>query len=238
MRNLKKIIFVIVIATILVVSFITRKSITDNYNTEEARKEFLVPYFPKEISGLCKGIEKKLDKSPIIIIGKATGNSQYVFRNFIQEVQVLEVIKGEDKITADSKVKLTGCGSIGYEYDENEKYKDKAGKVYVDTNFLNYMIEGDKYLIFIGRKVNVSYDSVYELNTQAISLQYLNLSRDVYEVCTPANTNGDVCDIPYKEVRYSEFATDSDKVMENWINTKKKLIAKYVKSNEMLRWGK
>lgn len=46
-----------------------------------------------------------------------------------------------------------------------------------------------------------------------------------------ANTNEDVCDIPYKEVRYSEFATDSDKVMEKWINSKKKLIEKYVKSN-------
>lgn len=226
--KLKKIFFGTVIVATLVASFITRKSITDNYNTEEARMDFTVPYLPEEGIGLCKGIEKNLEKSPIIIIGKATGNSQYVFRNFIQEVKVLKVIKGEDKISVNSNVKLTFCRGIGYEYEENEEQKEKAGKTYVDTNFLNYMIKGDKYLIFIGRKVNVSYDSVYELNTSSISLQYLNLSRDEYKICKPANTDEGVCDILYKEVKDSEFATDSEKVMKMWIKTKKNLIEKYV----------
>lgn len=227
MGKVKKCLLGAVLLVTLGVSLLTRNSITDHYNTSEARMDFLVPYFPEDGMSLLKGVEKNLEKSSIIIVGKATGNAKYVYRNFIQEVEVVQVLRGEEQIAAQENIKLTGCGCIGYQYASDTKQKEKSGKTYVDTNFLNYMTPGDEYLIFIDRKVNISNDEVYELNKRSVTCQYLNLSRDSYKVCKVENTE-DVCDIPYCEVKDSEFATNSENIMKSWIQMKKDLIKKYV----------
>lgn len=210
----------------LIASVFMRYSIKNDYNEIENREEFLVPYFPESITNLFSGLDKILLDSPVIIIGTATGNSEYVFRNFWQEVVVSDVIKGEEIVTKNTTIKVSGSGSIAYKYDKNIQNTEKAGRIGVNTSFLNYMQEGEKYLIFISRKVNVSDDEIYELNNQAITMQYINLTKNENQVYDIIDEVDGVCEVLYKEVKNTEFVTNSNLAMKKFENIKNKLIKK------------
>lgn len=224
MVKIQKICCLLICIIVLSASFVMRSSIKDTYNMESEREQLLVPYLPKDCISMCSKLYKTLLDSPIIIVGKATGESKYVYRNFWQSVVVSDVIKGKDIISKNEVIKITGCGKIGYQYDKNYRDKEKAGKTYVDTNFLDYMRKGDEYLIFISEKVNLSFDEVYALNPRAITMRYINLTRDESWVCTADEKSEDACDILYKKVKGSEFVTNSDAVLKKLSRIKKNLI--------------
>lgn len=215
-------VFVCVVS--LLAAVIMRSSIKDSYQTDSAREELIVPYFSEQSINMCNSLYQTLYDSPIIVVGKATGESRYVFKNFWQSIKVTDVIKGKDFISEHDTVKLTGCGRIGFTYDKNDEDKEKAGRTYVDTNFQDYMQKDHDYLVFISRKVEIGSDEVYELNTNAITLRYLDLSANNSYVCDVQDREDAGCAVLYKEVKGSEFVTNSERVLKKMYKIKQKLI--------------
>lgn len=203
----------------------TRLSFTDNYNQISYREKFVVPYLPKELKELCEGQYNILKESPIIITGKATGDYKYVYGNLWQEVEVKEVIRGEDRIDSGAMVKIVGTGRIGGVL----KSGDYKGMTYVDTSFLNYLEKDKLYLIFLNNKVHASYEDekIYQVNKDAVTLQYINMTDDNSQICNIKDTDGP-CEMLYSCFKDYEFATNSKEVLKTLEETKNKLIEKFV----------
>ena len=224
MIKVRRIICLIICIIAIIASVFMRLSIKNTYNMESTREELLVPYFTESIVNMLSPLEKKLSKSSIIIVGKATGKFEYVYRNLWQEVNVTTVIKGKDMVSEGTTIKVVGSGQIVSTYDKNYYVKEKAGRTYVDTSFLDYMRKDDEYLIFIDRKVNIASDEVYSLNQKAVTMQYLNLTRDESQICSENENDYTVCEVQYKKVQGSEFVTNSETALKKFYKIKHRLI--------------
>lgn len=226
----KSALYIIVCISLLGTAIFTRLSFSDNYNDENRREElFTVPYLSKGLKEICNIQYKKLRKSPIIITGRATGKSQYVTGNFWQEVEVVQVIRGKS-INTGEKIKIVGTGNVSPH--EDDIYIE--GKTYVNTSFLDYMKKDNMYLVFLNYKAYSAdtrisgEETVYCVNTDAITMQYLNLTEKRYKVLDQENIDGKSYETEYSKVSGSEFATNSQEIMESLIKQKKYLIKKFV----------
>lgn len=225
LMKIRKLICLSICIVTLIASIFMRFSIQNTYNEVANREELLVPYISEDNSGIVSNfLYKRLLNSPIIIVGTATGNSQYVFRNFWQEVVVSNVIKGEGMIAENTTIKVTGSGKINFMYDENIPDKEKAGRTNVNTGFLNYMQKGDQYLIFISKKVNISSERVYEVNKEAMTMRYINLTKNQDQVCNIEDTEDEGHEVVYKKVKDAEFVTNSETALKKFNHIKQKLI--------------
>lgn len=225
-----KFLLIIIYISLLVIAIFTRMSFSDNYNDESKRKElFTVPYLGEELEEICSIQYKKLIKSPIVITGRATGKSQYVTGNFWQEAEVVQVLKGKSVKTGE-KIKIVGTGNVSPH--EDDIYVE--GKTYINTSFLNYMKKDNLYLIFLSHKVNSSdtdinsEEAVYCVNTDAITMQYLDLTEERYNVLDQENIDGKSYETEYSKVSDSEFSTNSQEIMKSLIKQKKFLIKKFL----------
>lgn len=223
---IKKIIISVMVVIILIAAVFTRNSFVDTYVAE--KEEFFVPYYSEQIIGMLGNVEKKLLKSKVIFVGKATGNSKFVYRNFIQEVQVIKNISGIKGIKAGDKIWLTGYG--GSRDIENIKKVKQMDKAAINVSFMNYMQKGDEYLIFAKKKLadDLSLGKrVYILNDDVITMMYLNLTNDKSYVCKNyISGEGIPTYVRYKEVKNSEFYSNSQKVLDKMQKIKHRIIKK------------
>ncbi|MCD7826202.1 MAG: hypothetical protein LUH14_09620 [Clostridiaceae bacterium] len=225
MRKVKIGLLVVLVILMGGLAVITRLSFTDHYNQVSYREKLVVPYLPEGLQELCAGQYNILAESPIIITGRATGDYEYVYGNLWQEVEVQGVIRGKDRIDSGDMVKIVGSGRIVGEVTSGE-YK---GMMYADTSFLNYMEKDDRYLIFINNRIHASYedDKVYQVNKNATTLQYINITDDTSRICNVKDSDGP-SDMLYSCFKDYEFATNSEEVLQSLEETKNRLIEKFV----------
>lgn len=216
----KKIIMGAAVIALIIVAVFTRSSFKDTYASQ--KDEFFVPYYCEELIGMLKPTEKRLLKSKNVFVGKATGNLKFVYRNLIQEIVVTKNISGVKNLKPGDKIWVTGYGgSRDVESNKTYEWQDKAS---IDISFMNYMQKGNEYLIFAKKKL--AYDlslgkKVYILNDDAITMMYSNLTSDKSYVCKNCIDGKDLpTDVRYKEVKNSEFFSNSQKVLDRMYEIK------------------
>lgn len=220
----KKIIIGVAVAAMFIAAVFTRTSFKDTYASQ--KDKFFVPYFGEDIIGMLDPIEESVLKSKNIFVGKATGNLKFVYENLIQEVVVTKNISGVKGLKSGDKIWVTGCGGVRTGIDENSvKELDKTS---IEMEYINFMQKGDEYLIFSQKKLASDLSlgkKVYILKDHVSPMMYLNLTNDKSYVCKNyAKGENAPMYVRYKEIKESEFFTNSQKVLDKIYKIKHNVI--------------
>ncbi len=220
----KKIIIGIAVVAMFIVAVFTRSSFKDTYASQ--KDEFFVSYFGEEIIEMLEPVEKRLLKSKNVFVGKATGRLKFVYQNLIQEVVVTKNISGVKALKSGDRIWVTGCG--GGRDDMDDKLFKRLGKQTIELEYMNYMQKGDEYLIFSKKKLASDLSlgkKVYILKDHVSPMMYLNLTNDKSYVCKNYVKGKDApMSVRYKEVKDSEFFTNSQKVLDKIYKIKHNVI--------------
>lgn len=209
---------VVLVIILLSVGISFRRNIKDTYNTEEGRDNLYIACMEKSLLEMLGYTKEFLQESKIIIKAKSLGGSEYVYENLKQEVEVQQVIRGGEYISEGDRVYIVGTG---------ERYKNEEGNICVNCKFMNFMQEGEEYLIFIDEKLDWSIEediAFYNMNKDALTMQYINLNRNQSEVCKKEGKFQ-----LYKDVKQFEFYTNDEEVLKLLNQIKEELIEEYIK---------
>lgn len=189
--------------------------------TQESKR--IVSFFPKDLECVLEICgEALIHESKYILEVEATGKHQYVNGSLAQQVSFCKTIKGDfDENKLKDTIYVMGSGWI-----------EDATIGKVSTGFVNYMQQGDHYVVFVSRVYDVSNQnaSIINANSDIMGFRYLNLSSDKsYAVNTKKAT------IPYEKVANSEFIVNDEKTLQKMKEFKygvfEKLHLDYVKEN-------
>lgn len=196
-----------------------------DYNQEDTPlNHFTVGYLPEEL--LERQIEKMgeiLEQSPYIIAAKCESKSKYQFKCATQQVTVEKVFQGEGLNQGD----LIEVESISHIFDLDEMVQGEKNPVNLD--FVNEMIPGKSYLIFLDRRLDTHQpeDHIY-LRTQELLIRptfcYEKI-KNVPCISMDKETNS----VDYETVSQNEFFLDSQKSIEKMEKFKEELLGKYEK---------
>lgn len=152
-----------------------------------------------------------LDKYPIAVVGKPTGNIQQAIGSFGQEIIVEKVIKGTG---IEEKSRYYIYNSYGFNVNSDNKL------VYYDI--MNVMNTDSYYLIFMNASELNPLTSVDSYTSMGYFFTYLNISID-----RSFPVKGDLNSIKYADLKDSEFFARSQEIIDQIHIIKHKIIEKY-----------
>ena len=164
----------------------------------------------------------ELPNAKYIVRVKAKGKVEHLFEANKEQVEVLEVYKGNDIHVGNDIFILHGrfCFNI----------KFKSSRVTsVELGFVNFMKKGDEYLVFLDQKAmtaNPDDNNNYPLFGGFIIAPIFNYEDKENNLIKTSDDNPYV---PYKEVRQNEFFVRSNERLQKLENLKHNLIKKYPK---------
>lgn len=162
--------------------------------------------------------DQELDDSPIIVAVQCEDTFYYRFKCSTQKVRVEHVFKGEELKEGDT-IEVQRISEIFT--SEEMRFKEKFP---VNLNFVNEMIPGKTYLVFLERKVNTynDDDAIYLLRESIMDpvFCYDEIENTLVEKKGLYMTY-------YKDVKDSEFFIKSEETNEKLQQYKEKLFSKY-----------
>lgn len=187
------------------------------YNTQKEDAQFCTYFTEADHTLLENNVEISLD-SEFILEVEATGEYKYVRGNLIQEVKVIKMIKGENKLNQN----IENAYVIGSGTDQNIELNE-AMVGYTFTGYINYMKKGNHYVVF-AEQLKYSEDdnsNIILVNTELCGMHYLNISNNNSYAYNTYN----VFDL-YGNVRDSEFFANDKESLDIMMNVKKDILNK------------
>lgn len=221
LRYVSAITMVILIISVSI-GLYTRSTYTD-YNTDEnAMSNFAVAISREEVFGnQLDFIKETADDENIILAVKCEDTYTYRFGCTTQKVSVEKVFKGDDVNVGDTFHLAKYNSLISRSKDGNYN-----GKKYINMGYVNEMIVGKTYLVFLDRKIEKEgYDTVY-INSDKFIVSPIFCYDDIDNV--PVELKEDDSNyVFYDEVKDNEFFIDSEKSNMKIKELKKELFLKY-----------
>ncbi len=208
------------LSTLMIIALIAAIAIglffRQSYTNVTAQSNFMENHFnvalwDLEIAPTLPQImQEELPNSNIIIRAKSIG-SDYSFKSFKQNVEVLEIYRGE-----------------GLKKGEKIAITDHAWQLYFDDmtanlSFVNLMQPGEEYLLFLDRKLENPYENNIYLLPELIIPPIFNYQDMDHVVVVPI----DDLYVPYEKVKNNEFFVSSDEALQSLMEVKHILLQKY-----------
>ncbi len=218
MKRYCKISLLVLICIIAVWGHMKKKSYSDITKEKNYLDQFDVAEIPDEYAKkACSQLENELPKVPIILKITPSATPEHMFGLSRQKVTVNEVYKGEN----------IEVGDEIYIYSEQWCLDITQSVKTIDSGFVNFLTQGDEYLVFISRRVDgVSKDfEIYEIYDDTFIspiFNYKDKAQDIVKVGDAEDTY-----ISYSEVKENEFFAMSVEGFEIWNDLKSKMITKY-----------
>lgn len=200
-----------------------QKKFYKDYNLEEEPlNNFVVALVDEEFLDMQISImEEELDSANIIIAAKCEDTFEYRFSCNTQEVSVEYVFKG-DGLEEGDKIQIARNGT--HIYMEQEGFI--AGMPSNDLGFVNEMVPGKTYLIFLDRKLNTFNEEEIYIQPEDFIVTPIFCYEDIPNVpCTSIDKIGNYA--KYETVKENEFFITSEKGIEKMVALKEQFISKY-----------
>src|SRR5690625_1318372 len=216
MNRFLAIIMGVLVVGAMIVGIIYRSTYTNI--TEEPdfmEKYFSVALYDFDMSPqLFERMGEELPNSPIIVRVKSDGTRDFEFKSIKQNVEVLEVYRG-DELTVGDEIAVRMRG--GFLVFENMS---------ANVHFVNFMQDGDEYLLFLEGKFespDPKEDNHYIFSDLIIPgiFNYEDKDHTIIET-----SQGDRY-VPYKEVKDNEFFVSSEEVLDELMKLKHDLLKQY-----------
>lgn len=216
---------VVVLLLIIVVSICVGlycKSTYKDFNEDEnALDNFVVARMSDSLlEGQIQLMEETLSDSKIIIAAECKDTFTYRYACVTQKVEVVSVFKGEEIIKGDVIDIARASTLVSTNTDSMIN-----GKYIINMGFVNEMIPGKTYLIFLDRKLDTFDGEDIFMQSEDYLLApifcYENIINDI-----PVLEEEDMY-INYEYVRNNEFFIQSDASSENIQILKDKLLNKF-----------
>ena len=189
---------------------------------EEPLNNFVVALVDEEFLDMQISImEEELDSANIIIAAKCEDTFEYRFSCNTQEVSVEYVFKG-DGLEEGDKIQIARNGT--HIYMEQDGFI--AGMPSNDLGFVNEMVPGKTYLIFLDRKLNTFNEERIYIQTDDLIVAPIFCYEAIPNVpCTSINEIGSYA--RYETVKENEFFITSEKGIEKMEALKEQFISRY-----------
>ncbi|MBQ3515438.1 MAG: hypothetical protein IJA32_16850 [Lachnospiraceae bacterium] len=189
---------------------------------EEPLNNFVVALVDEELLDIQLSIMKEeLDSSNIIIAAKCEDTFKYRFSSNTQEVSIEYVFKG-DGLNEGDKIEIARNGTHIY----MEKDGFIAGMPSNDLGFVNEMVPGKIYLIFLDRKLNTFNEEKIYIQVDDLIVAPIFCYEDIPNMpCISIDEIGNYA--KYETVKENEFFITSEKGIEKMEAFKEQLISKY-----------
>jgi hypothetical protein len=154
---------------------------------------------------------KSLDKAPIVVIGKPTGNLANNLLSFCQEITIESIIKGDD----------LQQGKKYFIYNVDGFILNPNNQPIYD-GIQNIMNKTSSYLIFLEpSELNKYTKDTYRLYGSYFS--YLNISNGKsYPIKTPLE------DLKFNDLKDIEFFASSQRILDQIYKIKQRILDKYI----------
>ena len=217
------VILTIVIVISLCTGFYYKKSYLDFNGEENALDNFAVALIGDEFLQMQLEImESELDDSNYIMAVRCADTFEYRYACVTQKVEVLSVFKG-DNIKEGDEIEIARAGTL------LDTGTDSLidGKYIINMGFVNEMIPGKTYLIFLDRELN-TYDDDVQIYIQSEEIILAPIFCYDEIVNEPKNASDEWGTyIAYRDVKDNEFFVMSDEASEKIGQMKEKLFEKY-----------
>lgn len=194
-----------------------------DFNQEEAPLEhFMVGLIDDEFLEMqLKQMEPKLDSSPLIAAVQCEAPFYYRFSCVTQKVRISHVFKGNEWSEGDV-MEVARDGSALFTDEEGQV----QGKPSINMGFVNEMIPGKQYLIFLDRKLNTSDGTVIYIQSDQFVLAPILCYDEIKNTpCESVDESGNFAD--YKSVKNNEFFIMTEAAGQRLSQFKQKLLQKY-----------
>lgn len=164
-----------------------------------------------------------IENAPLAVVCKPVGSFKQLYNSSIQEVHVLQVLKGSKSLEK-TNIMFTQMSAVLPE----EKILTRS--------FVNFMKEGDTYLLFLYNYGNnplyefyLNVPGKYSTDNMTLSIPYFNLS-DKHNVLTPYDRNEivPVTRVKYSEVADNEFFCADEATLNRILEFKKDVLNRYL----------
>ena len=196
-----------------------KTSNTDITHDDTYLDGMLVAEVPEEIGmEMLSDWEGYLDEAPFVVQVTAVGAPIHTFKATLQAVRIEHVIKGEQSLEG-MELMITS---------HHWKLITDFSEVRAERGFTNFLDVGMEYLLFLeeedlSNKKGVSVYSLYDEN---------NIFAPAFSVREHTNTviptSSSSTYVPYKIVCGNEFFTNSEKVLEKYLEIKRRIVNQYL----------
>lgn len=195
-----------------------------DFNTEEEPlNNFMVGLMPDEpLDKVLENMEENLGTSNVIIAAKCEDTFTYRFKCTSQKVTIEHVFKGEG-LKAGDNIEIIRDGSCIF-MDES-MYVD--GKIPINLDFVNEMIPGKTYLIFLDRKLETHDDTIIYLQSEEFAIAPIFCYDNTIKNKPIAGINNERNSARYEDVKDNEFFLKSEEAIEKMVKFKDNLLQKY-----------
>ena len=195
-----------------------------DFNTEEEPlNKFRVALMPDELLNMqLENMEKNLGISNIIIAAKCADTFTYRFNCTSQKVTIEHVFKGEGLKAGDS-IEIIRDGSCIF-MDESMYIDGMPG---INISFVNEMIPGKTYLIFLDRKLQTHNDTIIYLQSEEFLIAPIFCYDNTIKNTPFASIDKEANVVRYEDAKDNEFFLMSEEGIENMARLKDSLLQKY-----------
>lgn len=202
------------------------KRFFNDYNKEEdAINHFLVALLSDELAvQQVEIMEEMLDSSKIILAVQCEDTFTYCFGSTTQKVRVLSIFKGEGLKKGDV-IEIARAGSLISVSED--ALMTEYGKGVINMGFVNEMIPGKTYLVFLHRQLETwDEKSVIYIQSDRFLVAPIFCYEEIENKPIAPLDNRSTY-VYYDDVRNNEFFLNSEEAVELFAKLKRKFISKY-----------
>ncbi len=201
------------------------KSFFTDYNEEEDPiNHFLVALLPDEFAvRQVEVMDEMLDLSKIILAVQCEDTFTYRFASTTQKVRILSVFKGEGLAEGDT-IEIARAGTL---ISVSEELREQPGKGVINMGFVNEMIPGKTYLVFLHRQLQTwNEKSVIYIQSDRFLVAPIFCYEEI-ENTLAVPLDNETTYVNYDSVRNNEFFLSSEEAVQRFTELKRKFISKY-----------
>lgn len=213
----------VIIFVVLVCLGLYEKRIYKEINDEAAPLEkFEVGIMPDELlDGQLDNMRKNLNSSNIIIAVKCVDNMEFRFNCTTQKVTVEYVFKG-DGLSTDDIIDVARRSSTIF-MDEDMYIN---GKPSINMGFVNEMIPGEVYLVFLDRKLETFDEQKIYIQSDGFIMAPIFCYANIHNAICVSDSDDDNS-ASYLSVKDNEFFLMSEQGIDKMESFKKELLNGY-----------
>lgn len=152
--------------------------------------------------------------APYVFKVKCDGSPQFAFKRIYQPAIVEAVYRGEG-IQPGQQIAVSTWNSL-----------ISLDKMCVNTGFVNFMDEGEEYLVFLQEPFySYEYDMALYITPEALIAPVFSLKE--HDNVIAISEDPEYLAVDYKEVAENEFFVDSQESLEIILDFKKKMLQEY-----------
>lgn len=222
--KIKNVMLVTFIIFLLLMGFgLYHKRTYKDFNTEaQPLSNFMVGLLSDDLLELqLNHMRENLDDSCIIVAVKCEAASNFLFNCTSQKVSVEHVFRGDD-LKAGDIIEITRANSFIFMDDDMRM----NGKPCINMGFVNEMIPGNTYLVFLDRKIETYDDTRLYIQSDEFFMAPVFCYSDI--INTPCISEAEDQDTAsYDAVKENEFFLMSQEAIDKMQVFKTELLSKY-----------